>query len=600
MSRTQRFLVLAGMGIVAGVLASAPAWAIATVYSTVTAGNPCAGGEIEVTIGIENNPVGAVGTYAFTVCWGPDFSYVAGSAADAGLGAPPTTTISSNCLTASAFNAVSQLVDGGIFKFRLRCPSGLCGTVDPITSVADYGPTPLNSVFFAPIPHDFDATRDNRYCGPCPGQTTLFPLIESGDPCQPGEVTVSINIVDNNVGPIGTYALTVCWDPLMTFVAGSVADCQYGVAPTFTQSGSCLNASAFNAVATLQNGCIFKFRLRSPGFECGMRPVVVDVRDFGPTPLNTTSFQPIPHIFDPTTDDTNCGPCTNPTDTPTSTDTPTRTPTRTSTPTSTPTRTSTPTSTPTFTVPTNTPTFTPTWTSTPTFTPTVPSAMLYAKVIAGDPCVAGQITVAIYIADNQIGPVGTYALTVCWDAPFTYVAGSIGDCDYGVPPTATQSGSCLTASAFSALATLQNGCLFKFRLNSPGFACGAVNVITDLRDFGPTPLNTTTFLPIPHTFDLSQDDTDCGPCIEPFRWGDMDDNNITGAVDAALVLQWDAFIIDQFPCCPEVWPAYPPRGDVSDDSILGTVDAAMILQYDAFILDCFPADTNCDGFGPDL
>jgi hypothetical protein len=33
--------------------------------------------------------------------------------------------------------------------------------------------------------------------------------------------------------------------------------------------------------------------------------------------------------------------------------------------------------------------------------------------------------------------------------------------------------------------------------------------------------------------------------------------------------------------------------------VLGSVDASLILQYDSFLISQFPADTNGDGFGPD-
>lgn len=87
----------------------------------------------------------------------------------------------------------------------------------------------------------------------------------------------------------------------------------------------------------------------------------------------------------------------------------------------------------------------------------------------------------------------------------------------------------------------------------------------------------------------------------PFVWGDLNGDEIAGAVDASLVLQFDAFLIEQFPCCPGiVWPDFPVQGNVNADAILGSVDAAMILQYDAFLLDCFhDVDFDCDGWGPE-
>lgn len=85
-----------------------------------------------------------------------------------------------------------------------------------------------------------------------------------------------------------------------------------------------------------------------------------------------------------------------------------------------------------------------------------------------------------------------------------------------------------------------------------------------------------------------------------FVWGDLDRSGQPGTVDAALILQWDAFLIDRFPGYPGiVWPDFPAAADTSADRTLGAVDAAYILQYDAFLIACFPADSNCDGRGPD-
>lgn len=89
------------------------------------------------------------------------------------------------------------------------------------------------------------------------------------------------------------------------------------------------------------------------------------------------------------------------------------------------------------------------------------------------------------------------------------------------------------------------------------------------------------------------------PEPEPFVWGDLSADNVSGAMDAALVLQYDTLLIDRFPAYPDiVWPDFPPAGDVSGDEVLGAVDAAAILQLDALLLDCFAADLNCDQLGP--
>lgn len=209
------------------------------------------------------------------------------------------------------------------------------------------------------------------------------------------------------------------------------------------------------------------------------------------------------------------------------------------------------------------------------------------------------------------------------------------DCDFGAAPSVNVSGRCAIVASFNAASTLVDGCLFVLRFNTPGVSCGPFDVITAIEDYGPNPLHDVTFADIPHKFDVAYDDADCGPCVTStptatptntpppatatptntpppatatptntprptFRWGDMNASNNVNALDAALVLRWDAFLIDEFPCCPGiVWPAYPERGDVSDDDILNALDAALILRLDAFLIDYFPADYNQDGFGPE-
>lgn len=80
----------------------------------------------------------------------------------------------------------------------------------------------------------------------------------------------------------------------------------------------------------------------------------------------------------------------------------------------------------------------------------------------------------------------------------------------------------------------------------------------------------------------------------PVAWGDVDGNGVAGTVDAALMLQWDAFLIDAFPCCEGLAaPLFPRRADTGGDGVLGAVDASLILQYDALLISCFPADPLC-------
>lgn len=88
---------------------------------------------------------------------------------------------------------------------------------------------------------------------------------------------------------------------------------------------------------------------------------------------------------------------------------------------------------------------------------------------------------------------------------------------------------------------------------------------------------------------------------EPFVWGDVTGDGQSTALDAAMVLRWDAFLIASFPVAPgTIAPAFPPGADVNGDGLLSALDAAFILHCDAFLIDCYRAvDLNCDFQGPD-
>ncbi len=97
----------------------------------------------------------------------------------------------------------------------------------------------------------------------------------------------------------------------------------------------------------------------------------------------------------------------------------------------------------------------------------------------------------------------------------------------------------------------------------------------------------------------------------PFMWGDLNDNAQAGSVDASLLLQFNAELIDSFPGYPvldypeyypdpmQPWLNFPIAADVNDDDVAGTLDASLVLQKYALLIDCFPADLNCDQWGPD-
>ena len=96
-----------------------------------------------------------------------------------------------------------------------------------------------------------------------------------------------------------------------------------------------------------------------------------------------------------------------------------------------------------------------------------------------------------------------------------------------------------------------------------------------------------------------------------FMWGDLNDNAQAGSVDASLLLQYNAVLIDSFPGYPvfdypeyypdssQPWLYFPIAADVNDDDVAGTLDASLVLQKYALLIDWFPADTDHDQWGSD-
>lgn len=66
------------------------------------------------------------------------------------------------------------------------------------------------------------------------------------------------------------------------------------------------------------------------------------------------------------------------------------------------------------------------------------------------------------------------------------------------------------------------------------------------------------------------------PGSEPKLPGDADCDRTVNAIDAALVLQYDAGLIDSLPC--------PDDADVDHDDSVNAIDAALILQKDAGLI----------------
>lgn len=236
-------------------------------------------------------------------------------------------------------------------------------------------------------------------------------------------------------------------------------------------------------------------------------------------------------------------------------------------------------------VPTNTPT--PTRTRTSTFTPTptpVPPATVFAEIASGDLCQAGTVQIDIGIIGNVLGPVGQYAFRVTWDSRYTVQ--HVQDCGFGGVPATSGEGNSLIVTAFNAVSTLQNGCLFRVVLVADRALCGPFEPQFGLADFGPTPLSSVQFEAIPHLFDVGRLPGGCGTCLptaSPTPIGsDVDGDGV------ADILEGDN-------------PS-PPRGNMylpdSDGDGLpdGTEDANRNGQQDSGETNPRNRDTDADGW----
>jgi hypothetical protein len=70
------------------------------------------------------------------------------------------------------------------------------------------------------------------------------------------------------------------------------------------------------------------------------------------------------------------------------------------------------------------------------------------------------------------------------------------------------------------------------------------------------------------------------PTVQPPLFGDVNCDGRVNSLDAALVLQYEARLINSVTC--------PVAADLYEDGRIGSLDALLILQFDAGLLDELP------------
>lgn len=292
-------------------------------------GDPlAANSEFEIGLRLRNNRVAPVGTYWVELLYDAEAAEVR-SVRDGGLGGIFTfNRHQRGAVNLLGVNSSSTLADGVLFyvAFRTRAQRPPSYGI----TARNFGDNELVAITFAKIPAVYDShatqfvqgTPTETPTGPTPTFTPtrtpsptatatetpdprgarLISELVSGDPCAVGAVIeLGVRLEGNAVGRVGSYAVALVHSlAQLRYLDARDGGDGFGVGPATGQvrlpSGEDARAfSAFNAVSLFRNG-----RLMIARFEVLAAPAHYDVelRDYGPSGLVTTSFVTIPHTLE--------------------------------------------------------------------------------------------------------------------------------------------------------------------------------------------------------------------------------------------------------------------------------------------------------------
>ena len=143
----------------------------------------------------------------------------------------------------------------------------------------------------------------------------------------------------------------------------------------------------------------------------------------------------------------------------------------------------------------------------------------------------------------------------------------------GIEQVSVASNGAATNGASSFAAISGDGSIVAFQSEATNLVPGDTNGVSDVFAWGKllsppvTPLPTATATPTATPT----------PPAEP---GDVNCDGLVNSIDAALVLQFGADLLDALACLQ--------AADVSGEGVVNAIDAALILQFVAGLLDSLP------------